>query len=94
MTKESTTPDLVELVRKQLEAVNRRDLDAVMSFYAPDSVWESPPLGTSFTGLAAGLRVVSGASWDRRERRLPGTRGHRNVSRRNPRHLGDTPRAL
>jgi ketosteroid isomerase-like protein len=53
MSEESTTPDLVQLVRAYLEAANRRDLDVMMSFYAPDSVWESPPLGSSFKGLQA-----------------------------------------
>jgi ketosteroid isomerase-like protein len=53
MSEESTTPDLVELVRDLSEAANRRDLDAVMSFYAPEAVWESPPLGTRFEGVSA-----------------------------------------
>jgi ketosteroid isomerase-like protein len=38
MSEESTTPDLVELVRKQFEALNRRDLDGVMSSVAEDGV--------------------------------------------------------
>jgi len=38
MPKESTTPDLVELVRKQVEALDRGDLDAVMSSVAEDVV--------------------------------------------------------
>jgi uncharacterized protein (TIGR02246 family) len=38
MSEESTTPDPVELVRKQLEAANRRDLDGVMSCVAEDGV--------------------------------------------------------
>jgi ketosteroid isomerase-like protein len=38
MSDESTTPDLVELVRKQFEALNRRDLDGVMSSVAEDGV--------------------------------------------------------
>jgi ketosteroid isomerase-like protein len=38
MPEESTTPDLVELVRKQFEALNRRDLDGVMSRVAEDGV--------------------------------------------------------
>jgi ketosteroid isomerase-like protein len=50
MSEESTTPDLVELTRDAFEAVNRRDLDATMSFYASDAFWESPPLGMSFKG--------------------------------------------
>src|ERR1700681_549694 len=35
---ESTAPDLVELVRKQFEALNRRDLDGAMSSVAEDGV--------------------------------------------------------
>jgi ketosteroid isomerase-like protein len=38
MPKESTTPDLVELTRRFLDAANSRDLDTMMSFYAPDAV--------------------------------------------------------
>jgi ketosteroid isomerase-like protein len=53
VSEEPTTPDLVALTRAFEEAVNRGDLDAVMSFYAPDARWESPPLGTSFAGVAA-----------------------------------------
>ena len=53
MPEESPTLDLVELQKRLTEAANRRDLDAVMSFYAPDALWESRPLGTSFAGAAA-----------------------------------------
>jgi len=38
MTKESATPDPVELVRKQVEALDRGDLDGVMSSVAEDGV--------------------------------------------------------
>ena len=38
MSEESTTPDLVQLVRNQVEALNRRDLDGVMSSVAEDGV--------------------------------------------------------
>jgi ketosteroid isomerase-like protein len=38
MRKESTTPHLVELVRKQLEAADRGDVDGVMSSVADDAV--------------------------------------------------------
>jgi len=41
MSVESATPDLVELTRQGIDAGNRRDLDAVMSLYAPDVVSES-----------------------------------------------------
>ena len=38
MSKDFTTPDPVELVRKQLEALDRGDFDAVMSNVAEDGV--------------------------------------------------------
>jgi ketosteroid isomerase-like protein len=53
MPEESTTPDLVELSRRLIEAGNRRDLDAKLSFFAPDAVWESVAFGTTFEGVAA-----------------------------------------
>jgi ketosteroid isomerase-like protein len=40
-SEESTTPDLVERLRLLFAAASRRDLDALMSFYAPDAVWET-----------------------------------------------------
>jgi ketosteroid isomerase-like protein len=42
---ESTTPDLVEVVRRSLEASSRRDLDAAFSIWAPDALVELAPLG-------------------------------------------------
>jgi ketosteroid isomerase-like protein len=53
MTEESTTPDLVEVGRRFVEAVNRRDYDAVMRFYAPDAVWESMGMAARIEGAAA-----------------------------------------
>ena len=41
MPEESTTPDLVELAGRQLEAANRHDLDAFMSAFAPDAVYDA-----------------------------------------------------
>jgi uncharacterized protein (TIGR02246 family) len=52
MSEESTTPD-VELVRRQFEAGNRRDLDAVTSSFAPDAVFEGRALGDVYEGRAA-----------------------------------------
>ena len=40
MSQMSPTPDLVELVRKQLEALDRRDVDGVMNNVAEDGVLE------------------------------------------------------
>ena len=53
MAEESTTPDLVELVRELTDAGFRRDFDAALSAFAPDAVWETHGLGTSFDGVAA-----------------------------------------
>ena len=53
MAEESTTPDTVELTRRIFQAFSGDDVDAVLSFYAPDAVHESPPLGTSFKGVGA-----------------------------------------
>jgi ketosteroid isomerase-like protein len=52
MPEESTTPDLVERVRRLNEAFNRRDFDAVESFFAPDAVSVGTELPT-FEGAAA-----------------------------------------
>jgi ketosteroid isomerase-like protein len=50
---ESTTPDLVELVRRLVEAANRLDFDAAVSFYAPDAVLEGRASGMTFEGRTA-----------------------------------------
>jgi ketosteroid isomerase-like protein len=54
MSEESTTPDLVELVRRQWEAVNRQDLDALVSLCPPDGIYDPSPNGLGvFEGPAA-----------------------------------------
>jgi ketosteroid isomerase-like protein len=53
MPEKSTTPDLEELWRRLLDALNSRDFDAVMNFYAPDAVLNSMGMRTSFEGVAA-----------------------------------------
>ena len=50
MPEGSTTPDLVELVRGTVEALNRRDLDGVMSLFDPDAVWEVGGAGHDLGG--------------------------------------------
>ena len=52
MSGQSTTTDLVELVRGMFEA-SRGDLDAGVNFLAPDAVWEVAGLAASFEGVAA-----------------------------------------
>ena len=41
MCEESTTPDLSDVWRRAIEAGNSRNVDSLMSFYAPDAVWEA-----------------------------------------------------
>ena len=53
MPEESKTPDPAELTRRAFEAVNRRDIDAVMSFFAPDAVFQGRVAGDLFEGRAA-----------------------------------------
>jgi ketosteroid isomerase-like protein len=53
MPEESTTPDLAELTRLAFEAVNQRDMDAVMSFFAPDAVLDGRAAGGLYEGRAA-----------------------------------------
>jgi ketosteroid isomerase-like protein len=45
MPEESTTPDLVELVQRSVDAVNRRDFDQFAGFFGTDSVWDLSPMG-------------------------------------------------
>jgi ketosteroid isomerase-like protein len=45
MSEESTTPDLVERVQRIVAAMNARDFDAAMSFYAPDAVLDAEDAG-------------------------------------------------
>ena len=58
MPEESTTPDLVELVRRTSEAANRRDLDAVVSSFAEDAVFDGRAAGTFFEGRLAIRRFL------------------------------------
>ena len=53
MAEESTTPDLVELVRRLDEAANRLDFDAAVSLFAPDAVVEGRASGMTFEGRTA-----------------------------------------
>jgi ketosteroid isomerase-like protein len=54
MSRESETMDLVDLQRRAFEAGSRRDLDMAMSFYGPDSVWDTTPMGMGvYQGLSA-----------------------------------------
>jgi ketosteroid isomerase-like protein len=56
MSEESTTPDPAELTRRAFEAVNQRDIDAVMNFFAPDAVLD----GRLVDGLYEGRVAIRG----------------------------------
>jgi ketosteroid isomerase-like protein len=53
---ESTTPDLIGLARLLNEAFNRRDFDAVESFFAPDAI----TVGLEGIGTFEGAAAVRG----------------------------------
>jgi ketosteroid isomerase-like protein len=54
MPEESTTPDLEEFVGRWVGAVNRREVDALMNFFAPDAEWEALGAGDErLRGLTA-----------------------------------------
>jgi ketosteroid isomerase-like protein len=54
MPKESTSPDLAELVRTALDAWSRGDIDAAMSTFRPDAVLDGSALGLgTYQGPAA-----------------------------------------
>jgi ketosteroid isomerase-like protein len=57
MPEESTTPHLVELVRQNFEAVNRRDIDVVISLCAPDGVYDT---GADGLGVFEGPAAIRG----------------------------------
>jgi len=54
MAEEPTTSDVVELLRTAVEAFNRRDVDAMLSAFAPDGVYDLSPSGFgTYEGRAA-----------------------------------------
>jgi len=62
MPDESTTPDLVELTRRAIEAAGDRDLDDGLRAYGRDSVWDMSRLGM---GVFEGPEAIRGflADW-------------------------------
>ena len=57
MAKESTAPDLVELMRRAIESGARGEVDEAMSIYGPDPVWDLSPTGL---GTYRGLPAIRG----------------------------------
>ena len=64
MSEESATPDLVELTRQNLDAVNRRDIEAVMSRFPPDCVYDTTPAGLMMYEGPAAIRAFIAEWWD------------------------------
>jgi ketosteroid isomerase-like protein len=64
MSEESTTPDLLELARVSLEAVNRRDLDALMTLVAFDAAYDTSPSGMGVYEGHAAIRAFLKGYWD------------------------------
>jgi ketosteroid isomerase-like protein len=62
MSEESTTPDLEELVRRSIEAFDRRDWDAAVAYFTPDGIWDSP----QGLGVSAGRDAICSLFQDRR----------------------------
>jgi len=59
MSEESTTRDLVELVHRSVDAVNRRDFAQFAGFFGSDSVWDLSPMGLGvYEGSSAVLAFV------------------------------------
>jgi ketosteroid isomerase-like protein len=64
MADESTTPDLVALSYRRPEAVNRRDLEAVMSFFADDPVSDMSPIDMGIFGGRGAIGDALTAWWE------------------------------
>jgi ketosteroid isomerase-like protein len=54
MTEESASPDLAERWRRSFTAFSNGDIDAPLSLWGPDPVWDLSPMGLGvYDGLAA-----------------------------------------
>ena len=63
MAEESTTPDVVELLRSGFDALNRRDFDAMPRIFASDAVYDLSSQGLGvYEGLAA-IRALFEEWW-------------------------------
>jgi ketosteroid isomerase-like protein len=57
-------PDLVELTRRQIDAVNHRDMDTVMSLCSPDGVYDTSPGGLGLFEGPLAIRAFLQEWWD------------------------------
>jgi ketosteroid isomerase-like protein len=61
MSDEPTMPDLADRARAALDAVNRRDFDALLPYAAPDVVYDTSPSGFGvYSGVAAIRDFIEG----------------------------------
>ncbi len=64
MSEESTTPDLVKLSYRRFEAINRRDLEAVVSFFAADAIWDMSPVDMGIVEGRGAIRNALKTWWE------------------------------
>ncbi len=64
MSGQSATRDPVELVRRQIDAANRRDLDAFMRLCPPDGVYDTSPSGLGVYEGSTAIRAFIQEWWD------------------------------
>lgn len=64
MSEDFTTPDLAELSYTRLAAINSRDLEAVMSFFALDAVWDMSPIDMGIFEGSAAIRDALRSWWE------------------------------
>jgi ketosteroid isomerase-like protein len=63
MSEQSPAPRLVALAIRQLDAANRGDLDAFMSVFAPDAVYDASRDGLGVYEGPAAIRGLIGGWW-------------------------------
>jgi ketosteroid isomerase-like protein len=61
VSEEPATPDLAAQVQASVEAVNRRDFDAMLDYAAPDVVYDTSPSGLGiYSGVPAIRQFIEG----------------------------------
>jgi ketosteroid isomerase-like protein len=60
---EPTTPDLVELARRIIDAWNARDIEASAGLLTPDTVYDTSPMGGPILEGRAAVRAAVGEFW-------------------------------
>jgi ketosteroid isomerase-like protein len=63
VSEESATPDLVDLTHRAYEAASRRDVHALLIFFAPDSVWDMSPMGMGTSEGTSAVRQFCEEWW-------------------------------